>query len=82
MLPGFRTPEKGFTLTMGEDSVKPYPSIMTAPVFASKFFITSTGIGEPPEKHALMDVMSALSMSGCFKMFIYMVGTMGTKVGL
>ena len=42
----------------------------------------TTGRGALPEKHPLMEVRSAFLMLGWLSMPIYMVGTMGAKVGL
>jgi hypothetical protein len=55
---------------------------MAAQVLASNSFIISTGIGALPEKHALMELISAFSIPGWLKILLNMVVTIGAKVGL
>ncbi len=83
MLPTFLLPStRGFIWVTGVASVKPKPSTITAPVLFSKSLITSRGRGELPEKQPLIQVISALAISGSLSIPIIIVGTNATIVGL
>ncbi len=82
MDPVFRLPRMGFKWVTGEVSVKPNPSMISAPVNSLNCFVNSTGMGADPVTQKRMERRSKSRIFFCCSKALNTAGAEGKMVGL